>query len=87
MAPEGKSALSIWCAADPDYWRWLRKDQGTLTRQHKDEVVEIVIDALDRRFPGSREAVEVVDVATPVTYERYTPATGAGRLPLGFDQP
>ena len=71
MAPEGKSVLSIWCAADPDYWRWLRKDQARY-RQHKDEVAEIIIEALDRRFPGLREAVEVVDVATPVTYERYT---------------
>jgi phytoene dehydrogenase-like protein len=71
MAPEGKSTLSIWCAADPDYWRWLRKDKKRY-RRHKDEVVEVIIDALERRFPGLREAVEVVDVATPVTYERYT---------------
>ena len=71
MAPEGKSALSIWCAADPDYWRWLRNDKKRY-RRHKDEVAEVIIDALERRFPGLRKAVEVVDVATPVTYERYT---------------
>ena len=71
MAPEGKSALSIWCAADPDYWRWLRNDKKRY-RLHKDEVAEVIIDALERRFPGLRKAVEVMDVATPVTYERYT---------------
>ena len=71
MAPKGKSALSIWCAADPDYWRWLRNDKKRY-RRHKDEVAEVIIDALERRFPGLRKAVEVVDVATPVTYERYT---------------
>ncbi len=27
---------------------------------------------LDARVPGFRQAIEVVDVATPVTYERYT---------------
>lgn len=71
IAPKGKSSLSIWCAADPDYWRWLRQDRKRY-RQHKDEVAEVIIGELDQRFPGLREAVEVVDVATPVTYERYT---------------
>lgn len=32
----------------------------------------MVIDVLNKRYPGLRDSVEVVDVATPVTYERYT---------------
>ena len=71
MAPEGKSSLSIWCAADPEYWHWLRQDKKRY-RRHKDEVAETIIEALERRFPGLRKAVDVFDVATPVTYERYT---------------
>ncbi len=31
-----------------------------------------MIDELDRRFSGLGAQVEVVDVATPMTYERYT---------------
>jgi phytoene dehydrogenase-like protein len=71
MAPEGKSVLSLWCAADYDYWKWLSKEEARYN-QHKAEVAEIIIEVLDARYPGLREAVEVVDVATPVTYERYT---------------
>ena len=70
-APEGKSVLSLWCEADYEYWKWLREDEARYLR-HKEEVAEVVIEQLDRRYPGLREAVEVVDVATPVTYERYT---------------
>lgn len=71
MAPEGKSVLSLWCEADYDYWKWQHGDEARYNRQ-KAEVAEIIIEVLDQRYPGLREAVEVVDVATPVTYERYT---------------
>ena len=71
MAPEGKSVLTLWCEADPDYWQWLRQDKKRY-RQHKDEIAEIVTEILDRRYPGLAKAVDVVDVATPVTYQRYT---------------
>ena len=71
VAPEGKSVLSLWCEADYDYWKWLRGDEVRYNR-HKEEVANIIIDILNARYPGLREAVEVVDVATPVTYERYT---------------
>jgi len=33
-------------------------------------VVRQIIAALDERYPGLRDAIEVVDVATPLTYER-----------------
>ena len=70
-APAGKSALTLWCEADYDYWHWLRLDKKRY-QQHKAEVGEVIIQILDERYPGFREAVEVVDVATPITYERYT---------------
>lgn len=71
MAPEDKSVLSLWCEADPAYWQWLHQVPERY-RQHKDEVVAIIVQVLDQRFPGLRDAVEVTDVATPVTYQRYT---------------
>jgi phytoene dehydrogenase-like protein len=71
MALEGKSVLSLWCEADFDYWKWLRANEERY-KSHKAEVADIIVEVLDERYPGLREAVEVVDVATPVTYERYT---------------
>ncbi len=71
VAPLGKSVLSVWCEADYDYWSWRRRDRKRY-RAAKEEVAEIIVDALDARYPGIEGAVEQTDVATPVTYERYT---------------
>ncbi len=71
LAPKGKSVLTLWCKADFDYWQWLRRDKSRY-RKHKEEVADIVIEILEQRYPGLKKAVEVVDVATPVTFERYT---------------
>lgn len=71
MAPRGKSVLTLWCEADYRYWKVLRAERQRY-RAAKKQVAEQVIAALDRRYPGLREQVEVVDVATPITYERYT---------------
>ena len=38
----------------------------------KERIGAAVIAALDRRYPGLAASVEVVDVATPTTFERYT---------------
>lgn len=71
MAPAGKSALGVWCEADYDYWKNLRADRDQY-RATKQKVAEQVIAAVDERYPGLGAAIEVVDVATPVSYERAT---------------
>jgi phytoene dehydrogenase-like protein len=71
MAPPGKSILSVWCPADYGYWKGLRVVPEVYDAE-KEKVAEQVIGTLDSRYPGLRGQVEAVDVATPVTYERYT---------------
>jgi phytoene dehydrogenase-like protein len=71
MAPQGKSVLSLWCEADYAYWNWLKGDKARYD-QHKAEVAEVILGCLEPRYPGLSDAVEVIDVATPTTYERYT---------------
>ncbi|MFN2305119.1 MAG: NAD(P)/FAD-dependent oxidoreductase, partial [Anaerolineales bacterium] len=36
------------------------------------EVAEIILENLEKRYPNLRAAVEIIDVATPITHERYT---------------
>lgn len=71
MADPGKASLSLWCEADYGYWATLRQDPDRYTAE-KDKVARAVIGALDERYPGLAAQVEAVDVATPITYERYT---------------
>jgi len=71
MAPPGKSVLSVWCEADYDHWKRLRANRQEYT-DAKEEVADQIAAELDTRYPGLRSRIEEVDVATPVTYERYT---------------
>jgi phytoene dehydrogenase-like protein len=71
MAPAGKSALGVWCEADYNYWKGLSADREQY-RAAKKEVADQIVDVLDERYPGLRDTIEVVDVATPLTYERAT---------------
>ena len=72
LAPAGKSVLSVWCEASYGHWRDLKARSEPAYRAAKDEAAELVVSALEGRYPGLRDQVEAVDVATPLTYERYT---------------
>ena len=71
MAPEGKTAVTIMLDSDYEYWKRLSEDRATYN-QKKEEISRIIIETLEQRFPGITLQVEVSDVATPLTFERYT---------------
>jgi len=71
MAPAGRTALTLMFATDYDYWKKLHEDR-TLYDKKKEEIAGTVIDLLEQRFPGISSQVEMIDVATPMTFERYT---------------
>ncbi len=71
MAPPGHSVVTVWCAADYDWWARLRADRPAY-RAEKERAAAVVIAALEERLPDLRGRVQEVDVATPATYERYT---------------
>jgi phytoene dehydrogenase-like protein len=72
FAPPGKTALVAFLYADYDYWQKLRLENHEQYKQEKEEVADQVIAFLDTRFPGLAKQVEMRDVATPATWERYT---------------
>ncbi len=55
-----------------DYWNGLRSTGPQRYGEEKQRVGELVVDALEAELGGVREFVEVVDVATPATWQRYT---------------
>ena len=71
MAPDGKTSVIIMLDSDYDYWKSLAEDR-TSYNQKKDEVAGLIIRLLEQRFPGISDQVEVTDVATPLTFERFT---------------
>jgi phytoene dehydrogenase-like protein len=75
MAPAGKSVLKVLLDTGYVYWKDLAADRERYL-EAKGRIAEAVIDLLDQRYPGLKGQVEVTDVATPLTTERYT---GVGR--------
>ncbi len=71
LAPEGKCSVVVMIASDYDRWSQLAQDPERY-RLAKEDAAQRVIAALEQRFPGIREKVEMIDIATPITWERYT---------------
>jgi phytoene dehydrogenase-like protein len=72
MAPPGKSVVTVsFPFVGYAYWKVLYEESERYKAQ-KQVLAGAIIDRLEQRFPGIKEQIEVVDVATPVTYERYT---------------
>ena len=71
LAPAGKTSVEVILPSSYEYWKELAKDQSAY-KGKKDQVARIIVELLEQRFPGISSQVEMVDVATPLTFERYT---------------
>ena len=71
LAPPGKTVVKVMLASDYAYWNNLKQDPGRY-KAEKEKIADQVIGLLDRRYPGLVGQVEMRDVATPLTWERYT---------------
>ena len=70
-APEGCSTLTcLLLGSSYDWWK-ARKADGTY-KQQKEELMQRFISVLEKSIPEIKGNIEVTDVATPCTYERYT---------------
>jgi phytoene dehydrogenase-like protein len=70
LAPAGKSVVEVMMPSDYGYWQRIYGRKLYDTEQL--QVAGIILDFLERRYPGITDQVEVKDVATPVSYERFT---------------
>jgi all-trans-retinol 13,14-reductase len=88
-SPKGKNTLNIIVMQGYDYWKKFETDYffGNKDAYNKEKMrlAGILIDKVEKRFlPGLRQAIEVVEVATPLTNLRFT---GHPRGAIyGFDQ-
>ncbi|HUU64118.1 MAG TPA: NAD(P)/FAD-dependent oxidoreductase [Dehalococcoidia bacterium] len=71
LAPAGKTLVRLILNSDYEYWNQLNRDPERY-KAEKEQIADKVIALLDQRFPGLADQVEVRDVATPITFERYT---------------
>ncbi len=72
FAPRGKSVVQTQIETDYAYWKELYEKDRKAYNREKDRVLAAYIEILDGIFPGIKEDIEVTDIASPVTWERYT---------------
>jgi phytoene dehydrogenase-like protein len=73
FAPSGKTAVTcLLPTRNFEYWTELQRRHPTQYQAEKQRVAEHVIRVMEKRMPGIRQAIEVVDVSTPATVIRYT---------------
>jgi phytoene dehydrogenase-like protein len=71
MAPPGKGVIKVVLNSSYEYWKRLYPTYEEYEAE-KQRVAATLANELEVRFPGFKEQIEVVDVATPMTFERYT---------------
>ncbi|MHB8894975.1 MAG: phytoene desaturase family protein [Candidatus Geothermincolia bacterium] len=79
LAPHGKTCLDVIVPCVPYNFmrRWGVEEGGVRGEKYKgikEKYAEVVVDAVARTFPDLVSHVEAFDIATPITYERYTMA-------------
>ena len=69
-SPEGKTAMTISLGGDTyDFWKKAKEEDRYAAEKQK--LADIVIEALTTQIPEIEGQIEVCDIATPLTYERY----------------
>ena len=91
LAPEGKTVVKFMINTEWEYWNELYKDPERY-KAEKERLASELLSILDKRYPGLSEQVEMTDVATPMTWVRYTgnwkgSYEGWMEMSLGFGKP
>lgn len=70
-APDGRAAVTVFLESGYEFWRVIADDPDSYQTE-KRRCAELVIQAIESHKPNFSQSVEVVDVSTPLTRERYT---------------
>jgi phytoene dehydrogenase-like protein len=82
LAPPGKTFVRFYLPSEYDYWSSLARNPAQYQAE-KERIMETLVSFLDGLYAGLGSRLEMWDVATPLTFERYTGNWKAS--PLGWD--
>ncbi len=72
FSPPGKTVVQVELETGWDFWYDLRTTNEEEYRAEKVRAAEVVLERLEKQYPGIADLVEVTDVSTPYTMWRYT---------------
>ncbi len=71
LAPEGKCVFTLMIDSNYEYWKGL-ENNNELYLAEKDRIGNEVVKAISQLYPGFRDKIEEMDIATPLTFVHYT---------------
>jgi phytoene dehydrogenase-like protein len=71
LCPDGKCILIIMITSNYDHWAALKEDKVGYDAE-KQRIQDHVTKEIDRIYPGISADIDVADIATPMTFARYT---------------
>jgi len=71
LCSNDKSVVSICVVDSMDSWAHLKNDKVSYKKE-KERIANIIIDRIDRKFKGFKEAIDILEIGTPITMEKYT---------------
>lgn len=83
--PDGMNTVGIVYLPAPYGWKnkWNRENRDEYLKL-KEDVATSLINRAERLLPGLKDSIAVKDISTPITYERYTSASGGGWYDLAL---
>ena len=72
LAKKGKTVVVAMLNSDYDYWKNLKQENPKCYDEQKAQIADLLVAELDKHFPGAARQVEMRDVGTPLTWERYS---------------
>ena len=73
LAPKGKTVLTVSMYTQKgEFWIDLRKSDPEKYKQYKTDFANQIIDNLEEKLGNIKSNIEVIDIATPATFHRYT---------------
>lgn len=73
LAPPGKTCVNVMFESFGfEYWTNLRENDRATYNEEKQKIADRVIQELEKKIGDIKDKVEVIDVATPATFNRYT---------------
>ena len=83
FAPKGKSILIAYNHANYDWWKEKRNNMDDY-KAEKVRLANDIIERMETRFPELKGKIALLDMATPVTYERYCGAYRGAWMSFGI---
>ncbi|MEJ6951494.1 phytoene desaturase family protein [Natronospora cellulosivora (SeqCode)] len=83
FAPKGKSVVTIPIIANYQWWKNKYKNIDVY-REEKKRLAYTIIDRIEKHIPMLKDKIELLDIATPMTYERYFSAYRGSWMSFGI---